>query len=547
MDFLRHQTRSALILAAATAAVAGEVRAQAVLGPGDDAWHVPGGVMRIGVSTRFFSADDRFFSGQRTALGAQYSGVLGVGQLSSLQWLEGAVTELSGAQSFRVSLGTARTDLRRASALIPLELALGVTSRVMLHAAVPFHTGEQEINWLLDPTGATVGANPALLGAGPLSLNASLIGGLDTAAAQLERLADACIADPASDDRCAMIAGELAAVRQLIDESRGVTNSLANTYGGRDGVAPAAFVPLNDTPAHDGTVARIDDLRTRYERYGTTSVGEGAAPVGAGVGPTVAALRALLADSAYAYHPDAFSRRYAQGFGDLDVGVSILLFDGIRDTTSWTRLGAASLGVRQAIGFTYRLGTGTPAAVDDPLRIATGDGQDDLEFVSATDLLFNRRFWTSVIARYTIQQPRDGLARIPDGTGSPFIARERRRETHYEPGDRVDISVLPRWVLNEYAAVGLSWRWLRQAGERYTEIAPFTDGIPLSYAGPDMSAHEVGVGFTWSSVAAWQRDNARWPIEVQYDRRLVIAGDGGTPRFSSDRIAVRVYARLWGR
>lgn len=518
-----------------------------MLGPGDDAWSLPGGVLRIGVSTRFAGTDSRFsLSGDRQRLGTPFSGPLGSTQLPGLQFLETAIGQASGVSAFRISLGTTRADLRRSTGVIPLELSLGLTSRLTARVTAPFFSGVHEINWLLDGTGATVGANPALLAAGPLPLNAAIISGLDTAAVTLERLLDGCILDPLFDPRCAQVTAEQAMIRALLNDSRGLTNALASTYGGRTGVDPGLLVPLTTEAAHLAILQRIATLRAGYERYATPSVADGAGPVGAGAPPTIAQLRAILTDSAYGYALEPISRSYHQGFGDIDASVMLLVFDGIRDTTSWTRFGTMSFGIRQAVGATFRFGTGKRADPDDPLQLATGDGQNDLELTSATDIAFGRHFWSSFIARWTTQQPVDAITRIPDGTGSPFLSLNRRRNTHHELGDRLELTAAPRWVANDYLGVGAYWRWTHEDGERMTEIAPFTDGIPLTFEGPALSAQEVGIGFTWSSVAAWRRGNARWPIEIQWDRSVVVAGEN-VPRFTADRVAVRVYARLWGR
>lgn len=545
---LRRRPHAAYLIAALFAGVSSIAPAQAALGPGDDAWHVPGGVVRFGLSTRFFFSDDGFGpTGARAPLGAPMSGTLSSTELPTFQWLEASVRNASGSDNFRATIGTARADLRRVTARIPLELAFGVTSRVMVFGSVPFHTGEQEVNWLLNGSGATIGPNPMLTANAAATGNAAVIAGLDSAAARLEVLAAGCAADPMSDPRCAQITAELAQVQQLIGDSRATTDDLAPLYGGRTGVAPSPYVPMTDGDAHNAVLARLAALRAAFDRYGTESIGEGAGPAGAGVPLTVAELRQLLESPEYSYLPIPVTRRYQQGIGDMDAGLSLLVFDGIRDTTKWGRLGPMSFGVRQSIAAAYRFATGTAAHPDDPLQIATGDGQDDIEFTSATDIAVGRHAWASVLVRYTIQRPADGIARIPDASGSPFIPLERRRNARHELGNRLDVSVSPRWVLNDFAAVGLGYRWMRQDAERYDEIAPFTDAIPLSYEGVERSAHEVGIGFTWSSVASWRRGSARWPIEIQWDHRMVVAGEGGVLRASSDRIALRAYARLWGR
>jgi hypothetical protein len=105
---------------------------------------------------------------------------------------------------------------------------------------------------------------------------------------------------------------------------------------------------------------------------------------------------------------------------------------------------------------------------------------------------------------------------------------------------------MPRWIINDYFAFGAQYRFTTQGAGSVDEMAPFSDAIPLSYSVPAMTSHEVGLGFTWSSIAAHRRGRAKLPFEIQYDHTLVVAGSGGAVRFSADRISVRAYARFWG-
>lgn len=542
-----HTRHSALAAALLVIASSGPARAQRTFGPGEDAWTLPSGVLRIGLDTRFLGARDVFGDAGREALGASLSGSLGVSTFSLLQNAENAIRSLSGVSSFQLSVGTARANLRQSRAAIPLEIAMGLARNLTLRASVPFFTGEFEAQWLLDTTGATVGANPEYLIGGPLPLNNTLVGGLDTAAAQLERLADGCVANPASDLRCTLVLAEMTIVRALIDDSRVMTSGLAATYGGRPGVSSALLVPRAGSAAHTGITSQIDVLRDEFERYGTASVAEGASPAGASAPPTIAELRALLADSAYGYALATVSRRYAQGFGDVDVGILVRLFDGVASRDAWTREPSGGLAIRQSVGLTFRFGTGTGPDPDDPFKLPTGDGQNDLEITSLTDVFIGRRAWASLVARFTSQRPFDGIARIPDASGSPFVPLARRRTARTELGHRLELSVAPRWVLNDYIAFGGRWRWMRQAGVSIVELPPFAGAAAMTYQGPARTAHEAGLGFSWSSVAAWQRGKAKWPIEVQWDRSVVVDGTGGVARLTADRISLRAYARLWGQ
>lgn len=507
---------------------------------------MPAGTLRFGLATRFAWADDQF-NPSRQPLGAPYSGLIGPATFPALTSTQDDVRATSGVNAFTLSLGAARADIRRSTSIVPIEATLGVTSRISLHVFAPFYTAEQEAEWTLDGAGATVGVNPAIASGTAAGTDAALLSALDTAAAGLERLADGCAANGASDPRCAQITAEMAAVRSLIDGSRSTTDALARIYGGRSGTTPGPFVPLAGSAADSGIAARIAALRDAYTRYGVASVSDGARPAGAGPPPSITDLRALLSDSTYGYALGPVARHYRQGVGDIDVGVMVVVFDGLHSTDRWRRLPAAFPAFREALGFTYRLGTGSPPDPDDPLKPPTGDGQNDLEFVSATDAMLSPRWWGSLTIRWTVQQARDGIARIPDGSGSPFLPLTRRREARTELGDRLEITAMPRWIVNDYIAAGIGWRWTHQAGLRVTELAPFAGPTPMSYAGPATSLNEYTIGFTWSWISAWQRHRAKWPLEIAWEHAGAVTGTGTVPASTSDRISFRAYVRLWGR
>jgi hypothetical protein len=163
-----------------------------------------------------------------------------------------------------------------------------------------------------------------------------------------------------------------------------------------------------------------------------------------------------------------------------------------------------------------------------------------------TDIVATDRFWGSVLVRYTKQNAFEAIARIPDEGGSPIIPLSRRRMARTSPGDRIEIQGGPRFIVNDYIAFGARWRYLRQEGTTIEETAAASGSGALRYEGPVVSLHEAGIGFSWSSVAAWRRGQAGIPLEIQYERALVVDGTGNAPRFTSDRISLRAYVRLWG-
>jgi hypothetical protein len=193
------------------------------------------------------------------------------------------------------------------------------------------------------------------------------------------------------------------------------------------------------------------------------------------------------------------------------------------------------------------VGTGSAYDPDDPLMLATGDGQHDLEVASATDLIWGANLWGSLIVRYTKQLGDERVTRLPDAVLSPYIPLTRRVLAERTPGDRVQVELAPRWIFNDYLAVGTRYRFVHEAATSWREVAPATGAAALTATGQAMTAHEASFGVTWSSIAAWQRGRSSRPIELSWERGYVFAGEGEVLAARSDRLGVLVYAKLWGK
>lgn len=529
-----------LLLAALPAALP----AQRVLGPGDDAWILPPGLARIGFSTRFLVGDEWFDGdGRRQPLGAWLSrDTVGPARFPGLSPLAAALGDATGAP-VALSLGAVSADLRRQVQVAPLELAVGVLPRVMLRVRAPFVAAEHQSQWRLDPSGATVGANPARVGAESAARNGALLGALDASASGLDALLETCLNAPSSDPRCGAALADVNGVRALTASTRGLADALGRSYGGGEGQAGAAFVPLDGSAGHTAVLDALAALRTRYASFGDLAFDGALAPVAAGAPATIEDLHALLLDATGPYALGPWGRRYDQGLGDVDLSLWLRAFDGTAGP--WRAPSAGGPQLRQSVGATLRLGTGRPGDPDDPLMLATGDGQHDLELASATDLLLGQRFWASALVRYTHQFADVRPVRLPDPLLSPYLPLTRRVEARVEPGARLSVEVAPRWVLNDYLALGGRYRWTREAGSTWTEQD--AEGAPLTVTGADRQWQEVTLGVTWSSLAAWQRGRTRRPIEWSYEHARVLDGAGEVLRARSDRLGVTVYAKLWGK
>jgi hypothetical protein len=57
----------------------------------------------------------------------------------------------------------------------------------------------------------------------------------------------------------------------------------------------------------------------------------------------------------------------------------------------------------------------------------------------------------------------------------------------------------------------------------------------------------LGVGLRYSTVDAYARGAAPYPVEVSYTHLTTISGDPGTPKLSRDQVQLRLFYQLFGR
>jgi hypothetical protein len=69
----------------------------------------------------------------------------------------------------------------------------------------------------------------------------------------------------------------------------------------------------------------------------------------------------------------------------------------------------------------------------------------------------------------------------------------------------------------------------------------------VTETGGTTTAQRLGLGFRYSTVDAYLRHRAPYPIEVSFTHLTTITGDPGLERISREQIQVRLYYRLRGR
>jgi hypothetical protein len=261
----------------------------------------------------------------------------------------------------------------------------------------------------------------------------------------------------------------------------------------------------------------------------------------------------ILTDSAFGILAVPLESVTRGHLGDIAVGAKLLLFDGFG---AWRDAAHPPGGMhaRLATSVYYRLPIAQIESADNFADIGTGDRQPDVDVRAFADILFSRRFWTSFIARYSVQLADHPDMRITDTPGDPFPAAYRRQTVQRDLGDVVEGEVTPRWTPSDYFAFGATYRFRHKAKDVYkgtftvTDLTGATRELDAATLGIATAQDEQDLAFavSYSSVLAWQRGRARWPLEVTLSRSQVLTGINALPRWTVTSITMRYYSRLFG-
>lgn len=540
----------------------GALEAQRVIGGALDAVTLPSGVFRFGFGGEHTTMSDRWRNGEVEGLGRPFSfDALGPGQLAILRPLEQDVRAL-GVPDFAASLGAVQLDLRQRLYVTPFSVEMGVTPWLTVGATVPLVRARSEARQRLDGGAATLGVNPYYVGSAVPGSNRTTIDAYSAAASSLAARRDGCLANPASAPECPTILAEAAAVDQLIARTGAFATGLERTYGGLGGPAPAAYVPLAGSLAEQALLARVDSLRGALERYGVTDVTTATGlPLGAQVPLTIEDLEALVRDSTAGWGARRMRESARIDIGDVDLSVKLRVFDsfgGLSDGSLGDRLRGDRFGIRQSVGLTYRIGSGTPGAPGDFLDLGTGTGETAIGARSFTDVVVNDRFWTSLVLGWAKAQGEPAVIRVPSVVGDRMLESWREVVAPVERGAVWQAEVSPRYHLSDYVALGGYWGYRKREADRYTvpsvaAAAPPAAGIvTLDSVGMSraFASDEQRAGFhlTFSTIAAAVSGRARLRFELSYSHtESVASGTGVVPRRREDRLVLRYYTKLFGR
>jgi hypothetical protein len=538
--------------------LAAPLGAQQIIGLGADAVTIPRGVFRFGLAAEHTLQRDRWADGVLEGLGAPFSGdALGPDKLTLLGPLQQLVRDL-GVPDFAASLGAPRLELRQRVFVTPLSLEYGVTDWLTLGVNAPLVRAKSEGLFRVkgDSGRATLGLNPLYAGSAVPAGNRATIDRYSAASTSLAQRRADCQSNPGAYPECPTILAELSTVDALISGTTQFATGLATVYGGSGLTGGRPFVPMAGSAAELALLARVDSLRTAFTRYGVGDITPTTGlPLGAQAPLGTADVAALIADSTNGYGARPLSGSAITGFGDMHVTAKLKLFDSF-GAASDSRFAAARFGVRQAVTVDARLGTGIRPAPGDLLDQGTGSGSSALTLRSTTDLVLTARLWTSLSIAMTQGTRSTERLRVPSAPGAALLESWREADVAVTPGRLLDASFAPRWQLNDYIALGASWRWRKKSADAYAIDSTVTDpfGDPVTLAGSALAAtsafdvQQFGWSATFSTLAARSRGRPGLAFEVNYSHEQAIAsGAGIVPKTWFDRLEIRYYTRLFGR
>jgi hypothetical protein len=458
-------------------------------------------------------------------------------QVPSFAPIEQQIRTSSGLPTFRLTAGNivALADSRVVTG--PLILEYGIASRITIGVVVPIVETRTTLFSQLNPKvgAATVGPNPALLPASAaLNQNATLVQSFRTAGTALQAKLTQCQATPA-DTTCTAILGQQAAVTALIQSSGTFANGLETLYGTDRTAHPGmSYVPIDLSPAQAAINTKITAFATQYKTFLGTDAITGKVVPAAGPGAQLD-LESLFRSVGY----DTLTSTDHTSIGDVSVGMSVQLINTYGDTTA---AGQSMPHMRLAVNGTYRFATGQLANPNRPFDISTGVGVPGVIVSGAADLQY-RRLSATGTGSFTKQLGTTNVARVPSAANAIFPLAPAVPGT-YQPGNVIEISVVPRVRLAGYLALTGQYSLVETMADTYT-----IPGLPADVLTPtspfgiaSWTAQQIGVGITYSSIVRANRGPGVIPFEVNFSHLETITGNGGPfNKAFRDQIELRIY------
>jgi hypothetical protein len=557
MSSLAAQSFRAFTLLLLLAAFA-PARAQGTIPHLDDAAPVPEGAFRFKLSNVWTRYDGLFSAaGGTTPLGAALSAdSLGSAQLPRLQPIESGLRTLASDPSLRLSLGQLQVISNARIVTTPISIEYGLTRRLSLGLLVPIVQTRRVAMATVkgDSTRANVGYVPLSSRGDAAAQNLGVASAYKSAADSIGRLLTNCPANPGAAGCAAVNANSADA---LAAQAR--AQSFADAVSALGTTATSAIVAPR---ASSSLASTIDAQRVQLNQMLQQYLGAGAgsaksvftAPTDFSYidlqGNRATGAQGLLGSS-LGGGLDSIHTTERIGLGDIGVGATFLVMDRFSHDSS----PPPRLQTRLTVGGVVRLPTSRPDSAQSLVDIPTGEGAG-VELKTAWDMIVGH-VGATVAGRYVKSFGRTVTAPLlgdPEAA-YPYPLFGPRTRT---PGDVFGLDVTPRVFLSETLALqaqyGLEW----VGATTWDTPTVFPDDpcgtcqslapLPIvTVTGTSGLVQRAGLGLRYSTVDAYVRGRAPYPIEVSFAHLSTLSGNPGVINSTSDQIELRFYYQLWRR
>jgi hypothetical protein len=536
-----------LLLATAT-------QAQSPLSHLDDAAPVPSGALRLRMANVWTRYDERFGpNGARTPLGDPLSvDSLGSAQFPLLTPIETALRAAAVDPSLRLSLGQLRVGSNARIATTPIALEYGVTRRLSVGVLIPIVQTRRVAMATVagDKAHANLGYVSPANRVSAYSKNLAVATAYQKAADSLRVLLSNCPGNPTASG-CAAVNADpnaAAAARARALAYADAASQLATTQ------TSAVVAPRGSSALADSLEVRRTQLNQLLQQY-----------LGAGAG---ASSSLFFAPTDFSYIDlngrtgvpaflgstlggglDSIHTTERIGFGDIAVGAQLLVFDRFQhDAAPPPRVQS-----RLVVGAAVRFATSFPDSAQSLVDIPTGDGAG-VDVRSAWDVIIGH-FGATTAVRYSKSLARTVTAPLLGDPEAPFpypLFGPRSRTA----GDVIGVDLTPRILLTDWLALDGHYGVERVGATEYggpglsgpacancLSLAVSTPPV-VTVVGTARTAQRIGVGVRYSTVDAYARGGARYPVEISYAHLATATGDDGLPHQSRDQIEMRLYYQI---
>jgi hypothetical protein len=536
--------------------------AQRVLGTADDALVVPRGVFRFRTLGQWTWFNERYGmdtpgrpNGALEPLGIDFTrDTIGVRQFPNLDSLQAGLRSLMGNPNWNATLGNTLVNLRDHVAAFPFVFEVGLSKRFSVGIQIPYVVTRTAVFFNVNTTGiqGNLGFNPAAFSnATAVAQDATMFSQFAASANSLQAALDNCAANPTAPG-CPQLNAQRTNVQALVTSSRAFAGGVNQIY------TTSPFVPIVGTDAQLAIEARVAAFKALYGAFAAFGV-----PQITTTGPfasqnrlTLRDAQTILTDPAFGITASPLQSTGHSHFGDIDIGGKFSVYDSFGGNTK-ARMSPHGLNFRTAVGGIFRIPTGQIESPDDFVDVGTGRGAKAVEGRWFGDLLVGGRFWQSFILRFNKPFADEQDMRIIDLPNEELAPAYRRQRVHRELGSAFEFETSPRIVINDFFAISGNYVYRHKAQDHYTgtftipaAITGFSD-LTIDASTLDLETetkeHRLGGGLAYSNLYAFEQGNARVPFEVTYLHWQTVKGWGGNqPKFFTDQIQIRLYARLFG-